>query len=110
MRFHQWMTCLSTSFILAVNPLYAETGETLEQLQVPQCLAAKLPQSYKVLAENEEFKIIELVATELTRLAQLADAGRRHGGQKRAGRLSALHCRRSHGIARQDHAQPARHP
>ncbi|ASQ44822.1 aminopeptidase LapA [Legionella clemsonensis] len=72
MRFTQWMAVLSTSFILATNSLAASTIPTVEQLQVPQCLATKLP-SYMVLAENKDFKIIEVPVAEVTKIALKAD-------------------------------------
>lgn len=45
----------------------------MEQLQVPQCLATKLPAEYKVLGQNGRFKIIELGEKDLDKLALLAD-------------------------------------
>lgn len=73
MRLHQWMTVLSAGFILVVNPLAAKNLPTMEQLQLPQCLAAKLLPGYQVLAENAAFKIIEVPSTDIDRLTVLAD-------------------------------------
>ncbi|KTD16006.1 aminopeptidase [Legionella lansingensis] len=72
MRFSQWMIGLS-GFIIAINPLSAATAPTMEQVQVPQCLAAKLSTAYNVLAENAEFKIIEVPAVDMDKLALFAD-------------------------------------
>lgn len=72
MRFTQWMAGLSTSFMLATNSFAAGTLPAVEQLQVPQCLATKLP-SYTVLAENKDFKIIEVPVPEVTKIALFAD-------------------------------------
>lgn len=44
----------------------------MEQIQVPQCLAAHMGK-YRVLAENEEFKIIEVPSAELDDITLLAD-------------------------------------
>lgn len=73
MRFTQWMAGLSTSFILATNPLAAANSQVMEQLQVPQCLASQLSSAYKILAENKEFKIIEIPENDMTKLALFAD-------------------------------------
>ncbi|WED44712.1 aminopeptidase LapA [Legionella cardiaca] len=73
MRFTQWMVGLSTGFVLAINPLAAANSPAMEQLQVPQCLAAKLSSAYPVLAENNKFKIIEVPALEMNKLALFAD-------------------------------------
>jgi leucyl aminopeptidase len=44
-----------------------------EQLQLPQCLAAKLTSPYKTLAENKQFKIIDIASDDIDSLAELAD-------------------------------------
>lgn len=73
MHFNRWIACLSVSFILAANPLSAETLPVKEQVQVPNCLAARLTINHQVLAENNQFKIIELAASDLGALVHLAD-------------------------------------
>ncbi|MDI9819055.1 MULTISPECIES: aminopeptidase LapA [unclassified Legionella] len=72
MRFSQWIIGFSAGFLIT-NALVAQPKPEMEQLQVPQCLAAKLPLPYPVLAENAEFKIIEVPSTDLNRFALLAD-------------------------------------
>ena len=67
----QWMTGFSVGFFLFVNPLFANT--TFEQVQVPQCLAAKISPQYQVLAEDSNFKIIEIPSAAIGGLARLAD-------------------------------------
>lgn len=74
MRFYQWMIYLSVSFMMAVNLAAAQTPHAREQLQLPQCLAAKLPQNYRVLAENALFKIIDVPSKDIDKLVLLADA------------------------------------
>ncbi len=73
MRFHSWMTFLAVGFIFLTNPLFATMNPVLEQLQVPQCLATKLSAEYSVLAQNRNFKIIELNTKDMGKLALLAD-------------------------------------
>ncbi len=63
----------SAVLIMIINTAWASTLPMVEQIQLPVCLASKLAGDYKVLAENADFKIIELPATELNRLALLAD-------------------------------------
>ncbi|WP_028389136.1 aminopeptidase LapA [Legionella fairfieldensis] len=73
MRLYQWKIGLLAGFMMILNSLCAKAITTTEQIQVPQCLAAKLPVRYNVLAENSAFKIIDLPATEINSLAHLAD-------------------------------------
>lgn len=72
MRFNQWMTGLAVS-LSCFNGVNAAELPVYEQIQVPQCLAAKLSMPYSVLAENSQFKIIELAEQELSRVVLLAD-------------------------------------
>lgn len=44
-----------------------------EQVQVPQCLAGQITDEHQILAENSEFKIINLPADDLGQLTLLAD-------------------------------------
>ncbi|MCW8452483.1 aminopeptidase LapA [Legionella quinlivanii] len=73
MRLNQWMTFLSTGLMLMTNPLAAQGQAHMEQIQVPQCLAAKMPSQFEILAENNEFKIINLPSDELQSISLLAD-------------------------------------
>lgn len=73
MRLQQWLVCLSTGFLITSTPLAAKTLASIEQIQLPQCLAAKLTPAYPVLAENKDFKIIDIPAAEVDKLALLAD-------------------------------------
>ncbi|WBV63315.1 hypothetical protein PGH43_16960 [Legionella pneumophila 130b] len=73
MRFNQWMTCITSGLILASNSSFATTSPVHEQLQVPQCLAAKITVPHKILAENKEFKIIDVLSSDVETLTILAD-------------------------------------
>jgi bacterial leucyl aminopeptidase len=73
MRFNEWMTCLSTGLLLTATSLYAKPVENMEQIQVPNCLAAKLIPDYRILAENKSFKIIEVPAADLGKITLIAD-------------------------------------
>lgn len=73
MRLNQWMTCLATGLLLTGNTLYATTPPVFEQLQVTQCLASKITTPFSVLAENNEFKIINIAAGDVDNLVVLAD-------------------------------------
>ncbi|KTC87995.1 MULTISPECIES: aminopeptidase LapA [Legionella] len=64
---------LASGLLMALSPLVSAQTPPIEQIQLPQCLAAKLSQTYPVLAENGEFKIIELPSSEINPLALLAD-------------------------------------
>ncbi|MFV0820528.1 aminopeptidase LapA [Legionella micdadei] len=72
MRFYSWTYVVA--FIMTINPCstIAQKPAT-EQLQLPQCLAVKLPQTHPLLAENTQFKIIDFPSTELNSLVLLAD-------------------------------------
>lgn len=72
MRLNQWMTYIAAgSMFASANVLAANAIH--EQVQVPQCLAAKITTPYEVLAENKDFKIIDISATDLDALSHLAD-------------------------------------
>jgi len=71
MRLNQWITCLSVGLLATSS--FANQGLVFEQLQVPQCLAAKITSSHTVLAENKQFKIIDLPSNQLDNLVLLAD-------------------------------------
>ncbi|WP_454784982.1 aminopeptidase LapA [Legionella sp. WA2024007413] len=72
MRLNQWMTYIAVGSVLASTNVLAN-APVHEQLQVPQCLAAKITAPYEVLAENKEFKIIDLAAADVDTLTHLAD-------------------------------------
>lgn len=55
------------------QPTYAEIFPFVEQVQVPACLAAHLSPSYKILAANQHFRIVEVPFTKINELAWLAD-------------------------------------
>lgn len=71
MRFNQWMTYLSIT--LASNFAFAANEAIHEQLQVPQCLASKITSAHTVLAEDKEFKIIDVLASDVDSIVRLAD-------------------------------------
>ncbi|QDP71255.1 M28 family peptidase [Legionella israelensis] len=73
MQFNQWKTGLVAGLALIVQPLWAQSTPIREQLQVPQCLAAKIRSSYQTLAENKQYKIIDIASDEIENLVRLAD-------------------------------------
>lgn len=72
MRLKQWIIAVNMGLAFASNALYADTP-LHEQLQVPLCLADKITSPHDVLAENKEFKIIEVQTSEVQGIALLAD-------------------------------------
>ena len=74
MNTKNWITTLIMGLNLISNALQANTPPPAkEQLQLPQCLANKIAFDYQVMAENKEFKIIELASTDVEKLVHLAD-------------------------------------
>ncbi|PWY56626.1 aminopeptidase [Legionella qingyii] len=73
MRLNQWMTYIAVGSVLASANVLAANAPVHEQLQVPQCLAAKIATPYEVLAENKQFKIIDIAAADVDALTHLAD-------------------------------------
>ncbi|KTD42614.1 aminopeptidase LapA [Legionella parisiensis] len=73
MRLNQWMTSIAVGSVLASTNVLATSVPVHEQLQVPQCLAAKIATPYEVLAENKQFKIIDIPAADVDALSHLAD-------------------------------------
>ncbi|STY28024.1 aminopeptidase [Legionella wadsworthii] len=73
MRLNRWMTFIGMGAMLANSTVLAANTPIHEQLQVPQCLAAKIATPYEVLAENKEFKIIDIAASDIDSLIRLAD-------------------------------------
>lgn len=73
MRFNQWMALIAAGSMFVSADVCAADAPVREQLQVPQCLAAKITSSYRVLAENKQFKIIDLPGADVDALSHLAD-------------------------------------
>ncbi|MCW8417305.1 M20/M25/M40 family metallo-hydrolase [Fluoribacter dumoffii] len=73
MRLNQWMTYFAVGSVFASAQVLAANSPVHEQLQVPQCLAAKIATPYEVLAENQQFKIIDIPAADVESLIHLAD-------------------------------------
>ncbi|MGL5742474.1 MAG: aminopeptidase LapA [Legionella sp.] len=73
MRLNQCMTYIAAGSMFASAHVLAASTSVHEQLQVPQCLAAKIATPYEVLAENKQFKIIDIAADEVDALSHLAD-------------------------------------
>jgi leucyl aminopeptidase len=73
MHLNQWMGFITAGLILTSNSISASLPPAYEQVQVPQCLAAKMNPSYGVLAENTQFKIVNVPVNEVERLVALAD-------------------------------------
>ena len=73
MRLNQWMTCITAGLLFTGTSISAATPPIHEQLQVPQCLAAKITASHQILAENPQFKIIDILSTDVEGLTLLAD-------------------------------------
>ncbi|MFT4058847.1 MAG: M20/M25/M40 family metallo-hydrolase [Legionella sp.] len=72
MRLNQWKACIAASSILVSTSIYAVTP-IREQFQVPQCLAQKITMAHEVLAENNQFKIIDISSADVDSLSHLAD-------------------------------------
>lgn len=75
MHMYRWTTGFTAAMMLAGTVQSAEPAQEFEQIQVTQCLAAKLPASYQTLSSNEHFRILNVPSTELDRIAKLADEG-----------------------------------
>lgn len=73
LKVSKWFSCLSLGLTVVGNSVFASTPSHQEQVQVPQCLASKITSHYSVLAENDQFKIIELPSSDLDSLTLLAD-------------------------------------
>ncbi len=74
-----WKTGLAAGLLLAFTAAQAEPTPKTEQLQLSQCLANKIQQPYKTLAENKNFKIIDIASKDVDTLAKIAfqsDCGR----------------------------------
>ena len=73
MQLNQWISSLTVSIAIASSSAFAAEEVIHEQLQVPQCLAAKITSSHQILAENKQFKIIDVPSSDLDSLTRLAD-------------------------------------
>lgn len=73
MGLNRWMTFIGMGAMFASSTVLAANSPVHEQLQVPQCLVAKMTTPYEVLAENKEFKIIDIAASDVDSLIRLAD-------------------------------------
>nr|HAT8714191.1 M28 family peptidase [Legionella jordanis] len=73
MRFFQRTMGLSASLMFVLSPSWASTSPKFEQIQIPLCLATKLPSTYETLAEDKHFKIIEIPSADMNKLAHFAD-------------------------------------
>lgn len=74
MQLQKWKKiALSVGVILSGISIAAQSSPAFEQIQLPLCLAKKLPVSYQVLAENKQFKIVNVPSTELDNIHLLAD-------------------------------------
>ena len=69
----EYLTWITANIVLASNSLFADIKPAHEQLQVPQCLAAKITTAHDVLAENDQFKIIDLLNSEVKQITLLAN-------------------------------------
>jgi leucyl aminopeptidase len=74
MRLNQWMIILTSGLALVSNSIFATSNATFEQLQVPLCLAEHIKTDHTILAETKQFKIIELLSSEVQNLTLLADS------------------------------------
>lgn len=73
MRLSQWISTLSATVALTATAV-AGTVPAFEQLQMPRCLAEKLSPEYRVLAENQDFRIVEVPGSAINSIAKLADS------------------------------------
>lgn len=72
MRFQLWLNMAISSFLLSSNVVLADQVSQ-EKLKMPLCLAQHLSAEYPVIAENNEFKIINVPSTDLDKINLLAD-------------------------------------
>lgn len=73
MRLEPRLIYFAASLLFFLFPLTGKAQMAMEQIQVPQCLAAKLTQPHQVLAENSAFQVIEIASKDIDTLATLAD-------------------------------------
>lgn len=74
MQLPRWnKSALSLAIMLGSISASAQVAPAFEQIQAPLCLANKLPASWQILAENREFKILDVPSAELENAHLLAD-------------------------------------
>jgi leucyl aminopeptidase len=73
MQFNQLVRCIATCLVLISNSSFAVNLVPHEQLQMPRCLAARITTDHEVLAENKQFKIIDVLSSTVDHLTVLAD-------------------------------------
>lgn len=73
MRTNQWMAFITVGLLLSNTSISAKAAPAYEQLQVPQCLAAKINPSYPILAQNHQFKILNVPVQDVQNLVLLSD-------------------------------------
>lgn len=72
MGFNQWKACLSAGMMMVMGAAIADSLP-VEQIKMPNCLASHLPSSYRTLAKNKDFTIVEIPHTAMDQLSLLAD-------------------------------------
>ncbi|HAU2287164.1 TPA: M28 family peptidase [Legionella pneumophila] len=69
----EYLTWITANIVLVSNSIFGTPHPVHAQLQVPQCLAAKMTTAHDVLAENEQFKIIDLPGSDIENVTLLAE-------------------------------------
>lgn len=69
----KYLTWITANIVLVSNSIFGTPHPDHAQLQVPQCLAAKMTTAHDVLAENEQFKIIDLPGSDIENVTLLAE-------------------------------------
>ncbi|KGP63321.1 aminopeptidase [Legionella norrlandica] len=67
----EYLTWITASIALVSNSFFASNQPPHEQLQVPQCLGAEITIAHNVLAENEQYKIIDLTSYDAEKMTLL---------------------------------------
>jgi len=73
MRLSQWKKVLLVGLTVTTTFSYANSEMPREQLQLPQCLAAKISVPHTTLAENDQYKIIDIASDKINQLAVQAE-------------------------------------
>lgn len=73
MHLLQRIAGLSAGLVLSASLVAAPQHDQVEQIRLSQCLAAKLSTTYPILAQDKDFRIIEVPAAELEQINRLAD-------------------------------------
>ncbi|MFA6302163.1 MAG: M28 family peptidase [Legionella sp.] len=73
MSFNNWMTGFSMGCFLISGAVFANNIPQHQQVQLPLCLADTITFDHHVLAENKQYKIIDMLASDINKLALLAD-------------------------------------